>query len=193
MKDLSLHILDIAENSIRAGATLIQITVSELTLKDELVIEIKDNGKGMSEEMCQSVKSPFVTTRTTRKVGLGLPLLAHRCELCEGQLQITSEEGKGTCVMAKMRYGHIDRVPLGDMGSTLMTLIMAHPEIHYVYHYIYEGIPSNKEAAGENSFKLDTMEIKAILGEVDIQNTEILLWLKDYINEGMALVCEKIN
>lgn len=181
MKDLSLHILDIAENSIRAGATTIQITVNELVTKDWLVITIRDNGKGMSEAMRLKVKDPFVTTRTTRKVGLGLPLLAQRCELCEGDLQIVSKEGEGTSVIAKMQYSHIDRVPLGDIGSTFMTLIMAHPDIHYVYHYIYEGI----EAEKVKDFKMDTAEIKEILGEVNIQNIEVLLWLKTYINDNM--------
>ncbi|WP_054743574.1 ATP-binding protein [Cellulosilyticum ruminicola] len=188
MKDLSLHILDIVENSIRAGATLIEITVSELTVKNQLVIEIKDNGKGMPAAMCQSVTSPFVTTRSTRKVGLGLPLLAHRCELCEGQLHITSEEGKGTMVTAQMCYSHIDRTPLGDIGSTMMTLIMGHPEIQYIYTYIYE-----RKEKQVNSFQMNTNKIKEILGDVEIQKMEILLWLKDYINENMILACEKIN
>lgn len=193
MKDLSLHILDIAENSLRAGATLIKITVGEHIASNWLTLEISDNGKGMSEEMRRTVTNPFVTTRTLRKVGLGLPLLAQRCELCEGDLQIISEEGKGTTVKAKMRYGHIDRVPLGDMGSTLMALIMTHPTTHYIYTYDYEQWDEEEGAQNIKSFIMDTEEIKQILGDVAIENTQVLLWLKEYVNSNMALLCEKSN
>lgn len=176
MKDLSLHLLDIAENSIRAGATKITMGISEDVKGNWLFFNVQDNGKGMSEAMRKEVTNPFVTSRTVRKVGLGLPLLAQRCDLCEGELKIESKEGKGTAVRAKMRYNHIDRVPLGDIGSTLMTLIMAHPYIHYIYHHQYN----------DKTFKLDSIEVQEVLGkDVSLQNIQVLLWLKDYANQNI--------
>lgn len=176
MKDLSLHLLDIAENSIRAGATKIIMHISEDINANWLFFKVQDNGKGMSKSMRKEVTNPFVTSRTLRKVGLGLPLLAQRCELCEGDLTIDSQEGKGTIVQAKMRYNHIDRVPLGDIGSSLMTLIMAHSHIHYIYYHQYN----------DKIFKLDTVEIQELLGkDVSLQNIQVLLWLKDYANQNI--------
>jgi len=133
MQDLSLHILDIAENGIRAGATLVEIAITEDIDRDLLRITIRDNGRGMNGEMLQKATDPFVTTRTTRRVGMGLPLLKQAAEETGGDLRIASELGKGTEVIATFKESHIDRRPLGDMAATLTTLIMGNPNLDVVY------------------------------------------------------------
>jgi hypothetical protein len=133
MQDLSLHILDIAENGIMAGATLIEIDISEDVGRDLLQITIKDNGYGMDEETLRGATDPFVTSRSTRRVGMGLPLLKQAAEETGGGLRITSELGKGTEVVATFKESHIDRRPLGDMGATLTALIMRAPDLDVVY------------------------------------------------------------
>lgn len=135
MEDLSLHILDIVENSITAGAKNIKIKIAEDIQKDQLIIEITDDGKGMSKVMKEKVLDPFFTTRTTRRVGLGLPLLAQAAKISGGDIQIQSEPGSGTKIKATFGYSHIDRQPLGDLGQTLKILIISHPEINFVYEH----------------------------------------------------------
>lgn len=133
MQDLSLHILDIAENATQAGATLIEIDISEDIDKDLLQITVQDNGRGMDAEMLKGATDPFVTTRTTRRVGMGLPLLKQAARETGGDLRVISEPGKGTTVVAKFQESHIDRRPLGDMGATLAALIMGNPDLDFVY------------------------------------------------------------
>jgi len=128
-----LHILDIVENGIQAGATLVEIHILEDLEKDLLQITIEDNGRGMDAEMLRNVTDPFVTTRTTRRVGMGLPLLEQAAEETGGTLDISSEPGKGTRVVAAFQESHIDRRPIGDMGATLITLIMGNPDLDFVY------------------------------------------------------------
>lgn len=176
MQDLSLHILDIAENSVRAGANLIEITMKQEIISNCLILEIKDNGVGMSEQMLKYVENPFFTTRSTRRIGLGIPLLKQNCEMTEGSLEIKSVEGIGTCLKATMRYDHIDRLPVGDLTSTLVTLIRMHPKVDWVY-------VQSKE---KQEFKLDTRVLKEILGEVSIQKIEIINWIREYINQHLG-------
>ena len=149
MKDLSLHILDIVENSIEANASKIRIKINEDIKKDLLIIEIKDNGKGMDEETLKTVTDPFYTTRTTRRVGLGLSLLVQATKESNGNFEIKSKINKGTEIKATFQYSHIDRKPLGDINSTLTTLMIAHPEINFIYEY----------QNAENKYCLDTSEI----------------------------------
>jgi signal transduction histidine kinase len=139
MEDLSLHILDIAENSIAAEAKRIEIRIEEDQVKDVLAIEIKDDGNGMDEEMRRKVLDPFFTTRTTRKVGLGLPLLAQASRESEGTLEIDSKPGQGTTVKAALRYHHIDRRPLGNILETIQTLVVGHPEIEFLFEHTKDG------------------------------------------------------
>ena len=139
MEDLSLHILDIAENSIAADARRIEIRIEEDRAKDVLAIEIKDDGNGMDEEMQRKVLDPFFTTRTTRKVGLGLPLLAQASRESEGTIDIDSAPGRGTTVRAAFRYHHLDRKPLGDIHETLRTLVVGHPEIEFLLEHTKDG------------------------------------------------------
>jgi len=135
MEDLSLHILDVAENSIAASATRIEIKIDEDRAKDLLSIEIRDNGKGMDEETARRATDPFFTTRTTRRVGLGLSLLAQAAEASGGRMELESSPSAGTVVRACFRLSHPDCKPLGDMEQTIMTLVAGHPEIDIVYEH----------------------------------------------------------
>ena len=151
MRELSLHILDIAENGITAGADCIKILINEARSKDLLTMAVEDNGRGMPAEKLQKPSDPFITTRTTRRVGLGLSLLAAAAQRCEGKLEIETQPGRGTRVVVTFRYNHIDRAPMGDIASTITTLIMGNPQIDFVYTHIIET----------NDFTLDTRELKA--------------------------------
>ena len=150
MEDLSLHILDIVENSIRAKASRIEIRVVEDTAKDLLTIEISDNGQGIDEETVKKVVEPFFTTRTTRRVGLGLPLLSQAARESGGDVEIESKVGRGTRVKATFGYSHIDRKPLGNMETTLTTLIVGNPEVDFIYEHKKD----------ELEYRLDTKEIR---------------------------------
>ena len=133
MEDISLHILDIAENALKAGATRVEIHVIEDLENDILKLQIIDNGKGMDEEMVQAVTDPFVTTRTERRVGLGLPFLAESARMAGGDIKIKSEPGVVTSIEADFVYSNIDRKPLGDIIKTMMMLIAGNPEVDFHY------------------------------------------------------------
>ncbi len=174
MKELSLNILDIAENSIKAGATLTEIILNETD--DILEITIKDNGCGMDEETLKNVVDPFYTTRTTRKVGLGLPLLKLAAEQSEGSFQIESsidEKGHGTVVKALFNKKHIDFTPLGDVISSITTLIQGHPECDFLFSH---NLPKGE-------IKLDTREIRQILEDVPLNSYEVIKWIEEYLKE----------
>lgn len=179
MRELSLNILDVASNSVKAEAENISIIVEIDTEKDFMKIEIKDDGKGMSEEMCKNVSDPFVTTRTTRKVGLGIPLFKMSALSCDGTFDIKSTLGVGTIVTATYKYSHIDRMPLGDMPSTIETLIRMNAEIDYEYTFIYN----------ENSFVFSTREIKEILQGVPLDTEEVIAYIKGYIKDSQQNIC----
>ena len=151
MRELSLHILDIAENAIAAGADSIDIRVAEIPSTDQLTITIHDNGRGMPPGKLRHLDDPFVTTRKTRRVGLGLSLLAAAAKRCEGHMTATVEPGNGTMVTAVFRYSHIDRAPLGDIAGTLATLIVGNPHIDFIYTHSVE----------ERAFILDTRRLKS--------------------------------
>ena len=176
MRELSLHILDIAKNSVKAGAKLIEIEVVEDEAKNLLSIGIYDDGCGMSEEFLKTVKDPFSTTRTTRKVGMGIPLFMAAAEACGGGLSITSELGVGTRLDVTFELNHIDRAPLGDMPGTIKTLIWGSPEIDFLYRHTKNGA----------EFLLDTREIKNVLGGVPLDNPDVLEWIDGYIKEGLS-------
>lgn len=135
MENLSLHILDIVENSIRAGAKKILIEIIEDKKKDLLTVRINDNGKGMDECILKGVLDPFFTTKSGKRVGLGLSLLSQASELAEGKLTIDSKKGEGTKVQATFRLSHPDIKPMGEMIETIAVLIASHPEIQFVYNY----------------------------------------------------------
>lgn len=175
MLELSLHILDIVNNSIKAKATKIEIEINEQIKNNELLISIKDNGCGMDEEFLKTVTDPFKTTRTTRKVGMGLSMLKAAAEATGGELQIYSKKNVGTKVLVKFVYDHIDRQPIGNMAETMLTLVCGNEEIDFLYRHI----------KNENEFLLDTSEIKEILGNISFSESEISLWLMVHVKEGL--------
>ncbi len=183
MKELSLHILDLAQNSIRANATSILINIIENTVEDMLTIIIEDNGIGMDEELLQVVDDPFVTTRTTRNVGLGLSLMKAATARCEGSFIIHSNKGKGTKIICTFKLSHIDRAPIGDMGQTMVALINHNECVEYNYSHSID----------QKSFVFDTREIKEHLDGVSIRTNEVLLWISQYINENINNLYEHIN
>ncbi|HIJ20962.1 MAG TPA: sensor histidine kinase [Deltaproteobacteria bacterium] len=165
MEDLSLHILDIVENATAADASLIFIGVEEDLGKDLLRITVKDNGRGMGPDMLEKVRDPFITTRTTRKVGLGLSLLEQSARECGGELVIHSKPGEGTEVTATFQRSHIDRKPMGDMGATLVALIAGNPHVDFLYTSDLEG----------EEVELDTRVIRAELDGLMSMNDPAVL------------------
>lgn len=178
MRELSLNILDVAQNSITAGASLITIEVNENTIDHTLLIGIYDNGKGMSEEQVRSVIDPFFTTRTTRKVGMGIPLFKMAAEQTGGGLEIKSELGVGTEVRAYFKTDSVDFTPLGDVASTVQMLITMNTDRDFVYKHI----------VNEKEFVADTREIKEILGDVPLDTYEVSQWLLDFIKENTEVL-----
>ena len=173
MKELSLNILDIAKNSTRAGASLIEI----LLVTDEkgfLTMTIRDNGCGMDEETLKRVSDPFYTTRTTRKVGMGIPLLRMACEATGGGLSIlssTKEEDHGTTLVATFDSTHIDFAPVGDVVSSIVILISGDPDRDFLF----------LDKTPEREVKLDTRELRAVLGDVPLGEYEVLEWIRSYL------------
>ena len=185
MKELSLHILDIVQNSLSAKATLVKIEISESESADKMRIRIEDNGTGMDPALLQRVTDPFATTRTTRKVGLGIPLFKLAAEQAGGTLKITSKLGVGTVVAVEMLRGHIDRSPIGDMAGTLSGLIStlktpillsANAQADFIYTHTTD----------RGEFTFDTREAREMLGGVPLDTFEVVQWITEYIREGLA-------
>ena len=178
MKELSLNILDITQNSISANASLITVTVEKDSKNNLLTLSIEDNGKGMSEEFVKNVCDPFVTTRTTRKVGMGIPLLKLAAEQTGGRFEIESELGVGTTVRATFTLNHIDRIPLGDVGQTMSMLASCNENVNFVYRHISDG----------EEFLFDTEQIKEALGGVPLNEPDVVIWMQEYIKEGIESI-----
>ncbi len=178
MKDLSLHIMDIAQNSIVAGADRISINLIVKGEPKMLILEILDNGKGMDSEFLRKVTDPFKTSRTTRNVGLGIPLLMQSVNMAGGELKIKSEPGKGTELQASFMVNHIDRIPLGDIPETIKMLIMANPNISWTINF----------SSQNNDYILDTDELKHLLGGVSLENLNVLEWIQNTIVDGIKSV-----
>ncbi len=179
MKDISLHILDIANNSVSAGATLIEIEIYEQPLAGILTIKIKDNGRGMKPEILQKVTDPFYTTRTNRKVGMGIPLLKQNAEQTGGSLKIQSEERVGAELTAVFNTNHIDCPPLGNIAEIMTILITGNPKIDFLYTHKIE----NQE------FSLDSRQIKEILEDVPINSPPMVRYIREMLTENI----EEIN
>lgn len=173
MRELSLNVLDIAQNSISANAPLIEIEVLEDTVKNELLVGIYDNGKGMTAEQVENVRDPFFTTRTTRKVGMGIPLFKLAAEQTGGHLDIQSAVGVGTRVTAVFKTDSIDFTPIGDMNSTVLMLITMNTDRDFIYRF---GID-------ERIFTLSTQELKTVLGDVPLSEPSVSMWIKEYLEE----------
>ncbi|MDO4618863.1 MAG: ATP-binding protein [Clostridia bacterium] len=174
MEELSLHVLDIVQNSISAGAELIEVEIIENEEEDTLTITVTDNGCGMSEEVVSKVTDPFTTGRKTRRVGLGIPLFKLAAEMTGGSFLVESELEKGTKISAVFGLSHIDRQPLGDMASTMHQLIVMNEQTDFLYLH----------KVGNKEFLLDTREIKKVLDGVSLKEHEVMLWLLDFIKEN---------
>lgn len=177
MKEISLNILDIAENSVKAGASLTQILIDETD--NMLTLSIIDDGCGMDEETVRSVTDPFYTTRTTRKVGMGVPLLKLACEQTGGNLTIESKTEEmdpvshGTKVVAVFFSDHIDFTPLGDVISSILTLIQGHPDTDFLFRH----------TKGEKEVALDTRELRQVLEDVPLSSYEVIQWIESFLKE----------
>ncbi len=178
MHEISLHILDLVENSTGAGASIVSVSVEEDSRRDELRIRIADNGKGMDASLVSKVTDPFVTSRTTRKVGLGLPLMDMTTRMCGGKLQIESVVGSGTTVDAAWQLSHLDRPPLGNMASTVKAILVMNPGI--LFRYVH--------TVDDRSFSLDSGEIRAALGDLPLTQPEVLDWIDQYLKENLSIL-----
>lgn len=175
MRELSLNILDITQNSIKANAKHIDILIVENTREHTLMIGIYDDGCGMSEEQINRVKDPFYTTRTTRRVGMGVPLFKMAAEMTGGRLEISSQVGKGTKLNAYFNTDSVDFIPLGDMVSTVKMLVTQNTGIDFIYRH----------RCDDREFTFDTHEIKQILGEVPMETPEVAQWIDGYLKENI--------
>jgi len=175
MKDLALHILDIVQNSISAAADMIEIRAEESFADDLVSITIKDNGHGMEQALVEKITDPYTTSRTTRKVGLGLPLLKQNAEQAGGGISISSTPGTGTTVNATFRAGHPDTPPWGDLAGVIILLVSANPSIDFLYFH--------RSKSGEYIF--DTREVKSVLDGVPVNDNDVRRFLKDMIIENL--------
>lgn len=175
MQEISLNILDLSQNSISAGATLVEISVEENTNVETLTVSIKDNGCGMTPEQVKSVSDPFYTTRTTRKVGLGVPFFKMAAEMSGGNFEIKSKVGAGTKVTGVFGLNNIDRMPLGDLNGTISTLVYCNPEVDFVY----------LRSRNDRNFTFDTREIRKTLGGcVPLNAPEVSQWIRGFLSDG---------
>ena len=174
MRELSLNIMDIAQNSVRAEATLLIIRCALNTAANTLTLETEDNGKGMSEEQIAKVTDPFFTTRTTRKVGMGVPLFKMAAEQTGGSFSIRSTLGKGTVTTAVFHTDSVDMTPLGDINSTVSLLIHSNPEMDIIF----------ERSVDERSFTLDTRQMRDMLGDVPLNNPDVAMWISSYLEEN---------
>lgn len=178
MHEISLHILDLVENSTSAGADRVAVSINEDSRNDELRVQIADNGKGMDAAMVARVTDPFVTSRTTRKVGLGLPLLEMTTQMCEGGMSIQSTPGEGTLVDATWRRSHLDRPPLGNLAGTLKTIIVLNPDLLFQYDHQVD----------EREFSFDTGQIRSALDGLPLTHPEVLEWLDQYLRSNLSML-----
>lgn len=177
MEELALHILDIAQNSVSAGADLIQISVSYD--ENTVTVAVKDNGSGMDEDMVKKITDPFTTSRTTRKVGLGIPLLKESCEQSGGKLEIKSVKGIGTNICAAFGKDSFDRPPLGNMGQTVAALICCNKELNFEFLF----------KSKQSEYTLSTVELKQVLGEVPVSSPQVAAFIEKDVNSGIQSVC----
>lgn len=180
MREIALHLLDLAENSVSAGARTIIISICEDLGKDLLTASISDDGRGMDAETVKKVTDPFYTSRTTRKVGLGIPLLKGAAEECNGGLSLNSTPGKGTLVEVHFQYSHIDRMPLGNLARTYLGLIVGHPETHWIFRYTARGLTT------VDSFEFDDQPIKETLQDLPLSHPDVLTYLRESLEEGIS-------
>jgi len=175
MRELSLHILDLVQNSIEAGANKVTLDIIEdIHGMDTFLICVTDNGRGMDEATCKKVIDPFVTTRTTRRIGLGLPLIEMSTKRCNGSLTVTSTLGCGTVVEALYQHSHLDRPPLGKISETIKSIVIANPKLHFIYYH----------TVGQAVFALTTQDLIEILGNIPLTQPDVLVWLNEYLTHN---------
>jgi hypothetical protein len=180
MREIALHLLDIAENSAAAESRNISVHVREDLAQDRLTACVIDDGRGMDAETVEQVQDPFYTTRTTRSVGLGIPLLKLAAEQAEGSFNLESEPGKGTWVEAEFRHSHIDRMPLGDLSTTFLTLLISHPHIDWTF--LYRLTDTDRQS---REFLFESAELKCELGDIPLTEPEVLTFLRGVFEEGI--------
>ena len=178
LREISLNILDVSQNSIASKASLIEISVEIDTRRKELVFEIKDNGCGMNEEQLANVTDPFFTSRTTRKVGLGVPFLKQAAEATGGSFEIQSQVGVGTRIRTLFHTGHIDCMPLGDITETIWSIVTMNEALDFVYTY----------RCDDREFVMDTREIRAIIGDISFLTPEVSKFIRNYLEENKQYV-----
>ena len=176
MLELAAHILDIAENSVRAGATTVEIIINEDATSDLLSIEINDDGSGMTKEEIKKAGDPFYTTKKVRRVGLGIPLLTNAAQMAGGNLTLKSAKGKGTKLAATFQLGHLDRQPMGNITTTIISLIAGNSDVDFIY----------KHRHNDRRFTLDTREIRKEIDDVPINHPEIIKYIRGVIEEGLG-------
>jgi hypothetical protein len=183
MLELALHALDILRNAVEAGATQVEFAIIEDEPADRLTLTVTDNGRGMDEEKVRRALDPFYTTRRTRHVGLGLPLLAAAAETAGGGLTIVSRPGEGTTVETTFRLSHPDRQPLGDMAATLLAFLLADaaPDLRYTHRVNRRG---ETESPSALEFAFDTAAIRAELDGLPLNHPVVARWLAEYLAEG---------
>jgi len=183
MNELSLHILDICQNSISANSSLIELNIIEDLKTNTFQIEIIDDGLGMNEKVLSEVSDPFYTTRTTRKVGMGISLFKMAAGMANGYLNVKSKVNKGTTVKAVFQHNHIDRAPLGDIEDTIVVLILNERDIDICYnHYV-----------NDNHYLIDTREIKKVLDGIPFTDYSVIQWIKQNINEGIKNLHKEVS
>jgi hypothetical protein len=175
MKDIASHILDITENSVRARAALIEIEVVKDETSDSLILKIKDNGCGMDQAMVKNLTNPFYTTRKTRKVGLGIPLLVQNCEMSGGNVTITSEPGEGTELIATFGLSHIDRPPEGEIDDVFVNIATGYPNADFILKY----------STVKGDFEMDTREIKQMFEGLPINDLDVVTGLKEIVKNNI--------
>lgn len=180
MREIALHLLDIAQNSIAAGAKTVRIQVDESLEQDRLRVVVEDDGRGMDEALLARAADPFVTSRSTRRVGLGLSLLKAAAEAAGGGLRITSAPGQGTRVEAEFQRSHIDRMPLGDLPGTLLTLVVGSPTVRWLFQYRKNGA----------AFAFDSDDLRQAVDDTPLTEPAILRFIREYLEAGVRRVAE---
>ena len=176
LQDLSQYILDIAENSLKAEASRVEIEVFEDTREDFITLRVSDNGTGMDNAQLSAIENPFFTTRTERRVGQGIPFLKQASDTCSGRFEIRSSKGKGTVVEASFRRDCIDCPPLGDIPATVMTLMVGWPERDFLFRYNFDS----------DLFETSTEELVRVLEDRELLvSPEVALWISRYIEQGI--------
>ncbi|MCL2285317.1 MAG: ATP-binding protein [Firmicutes bacterium] len=176
MKELSLYILDLVQNSLRAEAKNIQIMVKDSISQDRLEIAIKDDGYGMDQALLSKVAEPFVTTRTTRQIGMGIPLFKMAAELTGGTFCISSTPGQGTTLQGIFTRSHIDIPPMGDMTETIVTLVQGAPDVDFLY----------TNETDMNVFRFDTKDIREVLEDVPLNAPDVLHWIREHLTAAIS-------